>query len=78
MSVDKSLKIRNRMQRSRNVLTRAERIERLRDEGKFDEDQSIFGLPKVRVFHVGRRAAKAKEEAPAEESAAGEAAAEES
>lgn len=71
MSMDKTLKISSRMYRHRNVLTRTERIARLRDEGRWQEGRSLFGLPKVRVFRAKRRgkpSAKAEEpkaEAPA-------------
>jgi small basic protein (TIGR04137 family) len=78
MSIDKSLKIKNRMQRSRNVLTRPERIAQLRDEGRFEEGQSIYGLPKVRVFKMVKRAkAKAEEVEGEGEAVEGEVAAEE-
>jgi small basic protein (TIGR04137 family) len=36
----------------RNVLSRAERIERLRSDGRWKKDQSIFNLPKVRNIKV--------------------------
>ena len=32
----------------RNVLTRAERIERLKQEGRWDDSKGVTGLPKVR------------------------------
>jgi len=48
---------------SRSVLSRAERIAQLADEGKFDpQANSPFGLPKVRVRH-SRAGQKAKKEA---------------
>jgi small basic protein (TIGR04137 family) len=48
MSLDNSLRMSNQMARHRNVLTRAERVERLRREGKFDLDKdNPIGLPKV-------------------------------
>ena len=60
MTLDRSLKIHGGLIRTRSVLTRAERIEHLLDEGKFDpEKDSPFALPKVRVRH-------SKEEQPAE------------
>ena len=76
MSVDKSLKLSRRLLRHRSVLTRAERIAALRDSEKWQEGQSVFGLPKVRVVRA-RKKHKAKAEAPvAAEGAATEAAAE--
>jgi small basic protein (TIGR04137 family) len=47
MSMDKSLKTRAALERHRNVLTRAERIEALKEQGKWREDDSPIGLPKV-------------------------------
>ena len=69
MSIDRSLKIKSALQRHRNVLTRAERIEQLKEEERWSEEDSLLGLPKVahRKRHVGRKAAKeevAKEAAP--------------
>ena len=49
MTIDKSLKIRRGMIRTRNVLTRAERIEKLRDTDRWQEGDSPTGLAKVRV-----------------------------
>ena len=48
MSLDPSLKISGGLIRHRNVLTRAEKIERLQSRGKFDmEKSSPLHLPKV-------------------------------
>ena len=47
MSLDKSLKSHGALVRHRNVLTRAERIEKLKDAGKWKEGDTVFGLPKV-------------------------------
>lgn len=53
MSLDKSLKRRDLLRRRRNVLTRAERIERLMEDEEFDpESDSVFGLPKVKPAEV--------------------------
>ena len=49
MTIDKSLKIRTGMMRTRNVLTRAERIEKLQATERWSEGDSVHGLPKVRV-----------------------------
>ena len=58
--MDRSLKIRGALRRHRNVLKRAERVERLKDEERWSEGNSVFGLPKVahRKSHAGRKAAK--------------------
>ena len=63
MSIDRSLKIKGALSRHRNVLTRAERIEALKDEERWDEGDSLLGLPKVahRKSHAGRKAAKEEE-----------------
>ena len=70
MSIDPSLKVKGALERHRNVLTRAERIEKLKEEEQWTEDDSLLGLPKVahRKSHAGQKASKkeAKEEAAAE------------
>jgi len=58
MSLDKSLKSRNSLVRHRNVLTRAERLEKLEEEERWNEGTSVLGLPKV----VHRKATMAKKE----------------
>ncbi|MHC4716129.1 MAG: small basic protein, partial [Planctomycetota bacterium] len=46
--MDRTLKTHGGLVRTRSVLTRAERIQRLIDEGKFDpESDSPLGLPKT-------------------------------
>ena len=62
MSIDRSLKVKGALSRHRNVLRRAERIEQLKDEERWSEGDSLFGLPKVahRKSHAGRKAAKAE------------------
>jgi len=47
MSLDRSLKSANALIRHRNVLTRDERIVRLKEAEKWQEGRSVFGLPKV-------------------------------
>ncbi|MHC4548967.1 MAG: small basic protein [Planctomycetota bacterium] len=49
MSVHKSLKLKGGLKRSRNVLTRAERIDLMRERGVWKKGRSIYGLPKTRV-----------------------------
>lgn len=69
MTIDKSLKRKGRLQRSRNVLTRGERIERMKLEDRWEEGRSPLGLPKVRVVKtvVGKKKKKkAKEQADTE------------
>ncbi len=70
MSLDKSLKSKSALSRHRNVLTRAERVLKLQDEGKWDEENSSpFGMPKVghRKPSVGKKSSKKKKEEAAEE-----------
>jgi len=47
MSLDKSLRSHGALERHRNVLSRAERIEALQDEEEWKEGDTVFGLPKV-------------------------------
>jgi len=67
MSLDSSLKSGGGLKRHRNVLSRAERIEKLINGGKFDTDNGDpLGLPKVanrKVVPGG----KVKKKGPAEE-----------
>ncbi len=49
MTIDKSLRRKGRLVRSRNVLKRGERIDQLKFEDRWQEGQSPFGLPKVLV-----------------------------
>jgi small basic protein (TIGR04137 family) len=74
MSIDKSLRRKNTLQRARNVLTRGERILQMQKEDRWPEDRSPFGLPKVKVVKLVVKKAKKKEEKAAE-GAEGEAAA---
>lgn len=76
MSIDKSLRRKNALQRARSVLTRGERIKTLMTEERWAEGRSPFGLPKVKVVRiVVKKAKKAKEEeTPAEGEAAAAAA----
>jgi small basic protein (TIGR04137 family) len=73
MSIDRSLKIKGTLKRHRNVLTRAERIEKLKDEERWSEEDSLLGLPKVahRKSHAGRKEKAAAEKEAATEVVAG-------
>ena len=68
MTLDKSLQRRGRLVRSRNVLKRGERIDQLKTEERWQEGQSPFGLPKVRVIKtvVGKKKKKKTKEEDAE------------
>ncbi len=52
MSIDKSLKRKSGGVRNRCVLTRVERITKMKEAGVFNAGQSPFGLPKTRVQKV--------------------------
>jgi small basic protein (TIGR04137 family) len=65
MSIDKSLKRKNTLVRSRSVLTRAERIKKLQDQEKWPEGRSPFALPKVRVQKIVLKKAKKEKAADA-------------
>jgi small basic protein (TIGR04137 family) len=70
MSIDKSLKRKGGMARTRCVMTRAERIAKMMENGAFPDGRSPFGLPKTRVQKVVLKK-KAKKEATEGEAAAG-------
>ena len=61
MSIDSSLKTSGGLTRHRNVLSRAERIEKLTEKGAFDSAESDpLGLPKVgnRKLATGKKTTK--------------------
>ncbi|MHC4878472.1 MAG: small basic protein [Planctomycetota bacterium] len=64
MSLDKSLKMSGGMARTRNVLKRHERVEKLSTEDRWDESQSVLGLPKTKIVKttVGKKKKKKKKE----------------
>jgi|SRR3972149_2087219 len=68
MTMDKSLKVRRGKVSARSVLTRAERIQRLKAADRWQEGESPFGLPKVRVYKLTMKKKKKKKE---EEAVAG-------
>ena len=49
MTIDKSLKVRRGATSTRNVLSRAARLERLKENDRWSEGMSPIGIPKVRV-----------------------------
>ena len=62
MTIDKSLKTRRGIVRSRSVLTRAERLEKLKSQDRWQEGEDPFGLGKVRVYKVVLKKKKKKKE----------------
>ena len=71
MTMDKSLKVRKGSSSARGVLTRAERIAKLKELEAWKDGRSPIGLPKVRV----QKMAMKKKKPPTEEGAEGAAAA---
>jgi putative transposase len=57
MSIDRSLKGKDSLERHRNVLTRAERIAKLEELGKWTDESTAIGMPKVghRKIAVGKK-----------------------
>jgi len=74
MTMDKSLKVRRGLVRARSVLTRGERIERLKATDRWQEGDSPFGLAKVRVYKLAVKKKKKKKEEEGEGTAEGAAA----
>jgi small basic protein (TIGR04137 family) len=73
MTMDKSLRVRKGSSAARGVLSRAERIVKLKEQEKWAEGRSPLGLPKVRVYKMAMKKKKAakKEEAEAGKAAGG-------
>jgi small basic protein (TIGR04137 family) len=63
VTLDKSLKGKGRLSRARGVLSRDERIAKMKEEERWTEGRSPFGLPKIRVLKVASKKKKKKEEA---------------
>ncbi len=74
MTMDKSLRTRAGLVRSRSVLSRAERITRLQSSERWQEGQSPLGLPKVRVYKLSMKKKKKRKEDEEGEGAAAAAA----
>jgi small basic protein (TIGR04137 family) len=67
MTIDKSLKVRAGMIRNRNVLTRAERLAKLKEQDRWKEGGPVLGLPKVRVEKLSLKKKKKTKKAEEEE-----------
>jgi small basic protein (TIGR04137 family) len=70
MTLDKSLKVRRGSSKARNVLTRGERMQRLKAADRWNDGDSPFGLPKVRVYKLTMKKKKKKKEEEGAEGAA--------
>jgi small basic protein (TIGR04137 family) len=68
MTIDKTLRVKRGAVSSRSVLSRVERIQKLKDQEKFSDESSPFGLPKVRVRKLAMKKKK-KEKKEGEEGA---------
>jgi small basic protein (TIGR04137 family) len=76
MTMDKSLQIRAGLVRARGVLSRDERIAKLKEADRWEDGRSPLGLPKVRVMKLTmKKKKKRKEEEEGAEGAAAPAAA---
>jgi small basic protein (TIGR04137 family) len=49
MSIHRSLKVSGKIRKKRNVLKRFERIDVLKDDGRYGDGQKVWGLPKTKV-----------------------------
>ncbi len=74
MTIDKSLKIRRGGSANRSVLTRIERLEKLKETERWKEGDSPLGLPKVRVRKLVMKKKKKKKEEEGDEATTSEAA----
>jgi small basic protein (TIGR04137 family) len=66
MTMDKSLRVRTGSSSARGVLSRAERIARLKEQDRWQDGRSPLGLPKVRVLKLAMKKKKVKKEEGAE------------
>ena len=58
MSIDKSLRRKNSLERTRSVLTRDERIKVMMENERWPDGRSPYGLPKVRVIKILKKGPK--------------------
>ncbi len=58
MTMDQSLKVKAGAIKNRNVLTRAERVAKLQQLDKFDEEGGVIGLAKTRVQKISLKKKK--------------------
>ena len=66
VAIDKSLKRKGRLVRSRNVLKREERVNQMKTQETWKDGQSVIGLPKTRVIKISaKKKVKKKEEGDA-------------
>ena len=58
MTIDKSLKVKAGALKSRNVLTRTERLLKLQENRRWEEGDPVIGMPKVRVVKISLKKKK--------------------
>jgi small basic protein (TIGR04137 family) len=58
MTLDKSLKVAGGSIKSRNVMTRVERLTRLKELERWKEGDPVLGIPKTRVIKVSLKKKK--------------------
>ena len=69
MAIDKSLRRKGRLVRSRNVMTREERIDQMKRDETWIAGRSPLGLPKTRVVKIVTKKKKKAKDEKAEEGA---------
>jgi small basic protein (TIGR04137 family) len=62
MTMDKSLRVRKGSSSARGVLSRGERIIKLKEQERWEDGRSPLGLPKVRVVKTAMKKKKVKKE----------------
>jgi small basic protein (TIGR04137 family) len=62
MTLDKSLRVKRGANRNRSVMTRVERLAKLKEADKWKEGDSPLGLPKVRVRKITMKKKKKKKD----------------
>lgn len=65
MTIDKSLKVKAGGGKQRNVLTRVERLAKMKEREKWADGNSIIGMPKTRVDKISMKKKKKAKEEPA-------------
>ena len=58
MTLDKSLRVSGGAIKNRNVLTRVERLRRLKELDRWNEGEPVLGIPKTRVVKVSLKKKK--------------------
>ena len=71
MTIDRSLRVRRGLTSNRSVLTRGERLAKLKESDRWQEGDSPLGLPKVRVRKLQIKKKKKKKAEDADQDGAG-------